>query len=117
MAESKTIVVGYFLEDIAQEHFIKAIVERVATGQGLLSQTLLHDVRNATGGVSRVIWEFKSFLRDHARGHESAFDVLVVAIDGNCTGYLAKKQQLLHLKEQTGYGGLIVCAIPDPHVE
>jgi hypothetical protein len=109
------ITVGYFLEDIAHERFITALVTRIASEQAISAGDLQHDVRNATGGAS--IREFKQFLRDYAKGRESSFDVIVVAIDGNCTGYRKKRNQILELKHQVGYGGLVVCAVPDPHIE
>jgi len=37
----------YFLEDRAQEGFIKAIVERVAQEEGFLQDSLSHDIRSA----------------------------------------------------------------------
>lgn len=114
MAEK--ITVGYFLEDIAHERFIKALVERIAADRGLQSGDLIHDVRNATRG-SVALREFRRFLRDCVRRREDAFDLIVVAMDGNCTGYVEKREQLLALKEQAGYGGRVVCAIPNPHIE
>lgn len=45
------------------------------------------------------------------------FDVLVVALDGNCRGYSERKRQILDVASRVGYGGSIVCAVPDPHVE
>ena len=47
------IYVGYFLEDIGQENFLKSLVERVAQEIGLTSQEVRHEVRNATGGEVR----------------------------------------------------------------
>jgi hypothetical protein len=45
------------------------------------------------------------------------FDVLVVAIDGNCQGYREKRNEIKGIAEQTTYPGLLVCAVPDPHIE
>jgi hypothetical protein len=59
------MTVGYFLEDIAQERFITALVQRIASEQAIPAGDLQHDVRNATGGVS--IREFKQFLRLHEK--------------------------------------------------
>ena len=42
-------------------------------------------------------------------------DLLIVAIDGNCTGYLKCKQEID--KVMRGFVGQVIYAIPDPHVE
>ena len=109
--------IGYFLEDIGHENFIKALVTRVALEMGFSSQELNHDVRNATGGKGVAITELRWFLRDVKRGRESPFDVLVVAIDGNCQGYREKRDEIKGIAERTNYLGALVCAVPDPHIE
>gem|GEM_PF-191020 len=114
---AKPIVTGYFLEDIAHERFMKALVERIALEQGIRAENLSHDIRNATGGSGKSLAQFKRFLHEYAKGRESAFDIIVVAIDGNCTGYTQKRSEITAIKEQTGYGGQLVCAVPDPHIE
>ena len=49
------INIGYFLEDIAQEDFLRSLVGRVAGEMGLASQRIRHEVRNATGGRGVVM--------------------------------------------------------------
>ena len=49
------IRVGYFLEDIGQENFLKSLVGRIAREAGLAPQEVVHDVRNATGGHGVVL--------------------------------------------------------------
>lgn len=111
------IEVGYFLEDIGQENFLKALVERVARETGLPPERLRHDVRNATGGRGKVMGELRSFLRDVSREREQLFALLVVAIDGNCHSYRKMRDEIGAIAEQSGYPGLVVCAVPDPHIE
>ncbi|MFQ6092422.1 MAG: hypothetical protein ACE5OR_07035 [bacterium] len=60
------IRVCYFLEDRAHERFLKALVERVAREEGIMAHLLLYDVRSARHG-SRVINQFREFLRDYGR--------------------------------------------------
>lgn len=69
----------YFLEDRAQERFVKALVERIAKEESLPAVSLLHDVRSARGGA-KIIGEFKTFVKDFKRGGPET-DLLVVAVN------------------------------------
>ncbi len=106
-------IVTYFVEDIAQETFVKAVVERMAREIGIIATA---DVRSATRG-GRPLAELKAFLRDERRRSISTTDLLVIAIDGNCKGYSAKRKEIVGIIDQIGYIKRYVCAIPDPHVE
>jgi len=111
------IRLGYFLEDVGQEAFLVALVERIAKEEGLACDDLHHDRRSTTGGRGTTVSELRRFLLDVRRGYERPFDLLVVAIDGNCQGYVDKRNELDHTVAQTRYPGKVVCAIPDPHIE
>lgn len=111
------ITVGYFLEDIGQAAFVRALVERVAQEMGLHPRALQHDPRSTTGGKGKAITELRKFLRDVQHERESGFDLLVIAIDGNCQGHLEKRNQLQAIVTQSGYGGAVAYAVPDPHIE
>jgi hypothetical protein len=112
------IRVGYFLEDRGHEILLKAFVSRVAREKGLKAGEWVNDVRAGTGGLS--IKAYKNFLRDFSRkSMPIPFDILIVASDGNCMGYLEKKNQLLKYVEQTKFprADILIFAIPDPHIE
>lgn len=114
------IKIGYFLEDRGHEIFIKAIVSRVAKEKGFQPGDWINDVRSAIGGGS--IKEYRNFLNNLSKIKEYfPFDILIVASDGNCNGYLKKKKQLLGYAEKTKIAQLdldrFVFAIPDPHIE
>ncbi len=111
------IRIGYFLEDIGQEQFLRTLVERVAQEVGIASQRLRHEVRNATGGRGKVLDELRRFLRDVGRERESPFPLLIVAIDGNCKGYQERRNEIHAIVERSGYRGRVICAVPDPHIE
>jgi hypothetical protein len=111
------IRIGYFLEDIGQEGFLKALVTRVAKEQGLVPQQIHHEIRNATGGHGTALNELRSFLRDIRRQREQPLALLVVAIDGNCQGYQEVRKAILAIVKQTKYPGSVACAVPDPHIE
>jgi hypothetical protein len=112
------ITIGYFLEDRGHEIFLKAIVARMAKEKGFRPGEWSDDVRSATGGQS--IQKYRSFLKYISRmKRHFPFDILIVASDGNCKGYVEKKHQLLGYAEKAKIAFLdkIVFAIPDPHIE
>lgn len=111
------IEIGYFLEDIGQAHFLKALVERVARERRLFPERLRHDVRNATGGRGKAMGELRRFLRDVGREREQPYDLLVVAIDGDCQRYVERRKAIQTIVEQSGYTGPVICAVPNPHIE
>lgn len=107
----------YFLEDRAQEGFIKALVERIAKEESICSDKLSHNVRSARGG-SRIISEFKNFIRDSKEPPGTELDFLVVAIDGNCKGYQDRVKQLeKYIKSNHPFKNRVVYAVPDPYIE
>jgi len=108
----------YFLEDSAQEGFIKALVERIAREESIPVNSLIHDIRSARGS-SRIIVEFKNFLRDTVRTEPpEEVDLLVVAIDGNCKGYRDRVKELERcIKPNHPFKNKVVYAVPDPHIE
>lgn len=97
--------VFYFLEDIAHESFIKALVEKVC--QGVMIE---HSVRNASGG-SRVLGELKRFLDD------TRLDgLLIVAIDSNCHPYKGRRKEVAGIVKDS-VPMPYALAIPNPHIE
>jgi hypothetical protein len=111
------IRVLYFLEDRAQENFIKNIVQRVAEEVGIPGKRLTHDIRSARGG-SVIINEFKKFVKNCLGGDSSGFDLVIAAIDGNCMGYQERKKQLEKCFDEVPMlGDKVVFAVPDPHIE
>lgn len=111
------IRIGYFLEDIGHELFLTSLVNRVAQEMGLNSSGLIHEVRNATGGQGRVLNELERFLRDVNRGRQRVFDLLVVAVDGNCHRYQRRHSEIMEVVRRSGYSGEVICAVPNPHIE
>ena len=115
--DTSTLNIGYFLEDVAHENFVKTLVTRVALEMGFSSEDLNHDVRNAIGGKGRATRELRQFLRDVKSGGELPFTILVVAIDGNCQRDREKRDEIAKIVQQTNYPGTPVCVVPDPHIE
>lgn len=111
------IRVGYFLEDVAHEKFVTALVRRVAVEAGLATDELHSIVYNASGGKGQVMHELQRFLRDVQRELVPPTPILIVTIDGNCRGYVDKRNEIGQLADRYCYRGKLVCAIPDPHIE
>jgi hypothetical protein len=112
----RIVSIGYFLEDVAQDEFIRGLVSRIALEEGIHLH-LNHIVRNATGGSGTTLAQLDRFLRDARVGDQPRFDILVIAIDGNCHGYHERRREVEDHLERQQYEGSAVIAIPDPHVE
>lgn len=89
------------------------LVTRVAASEG--ADVRIH-IRNAEGGSGRALDSLKRYSADFRRGIDRYLDILVVAIDGNCHGWLKRRQEI-EAAVGSEYPGQLVVAIPDPHVE
>lgn len=104
--------VTMFVEDHGHEAVLKALIHRLAR-QYHVSVNII--IRTARGGHGRVLSTLKEYISDLKNDQESTSDLLVIATDGNCTGYLERKQEID--KVMRGFAGSVIYAIPDPHVE
>jgi len=106
-----------FTEDSGHEVFVRALVNRMAQEYNV--HAVLHP-RSVRGGYGKVTTELKQYLRDLKNGREQTPDLLVVATDANCKGYLKRRQEVD--KVVIAFGDIVPLdhvahAIPDPHVE
>ena len=112
---SNQVIVDLFVEDRAHESFLEPLLMRIAREQDIEMEIR---VRSARGGHSRAIAEFKGYqtiVTKSRLGNKSA-DMVVVAIDGNCSTFAAARRRIQDatvpmLKDR------LVIACPDPHVE
>jgi len=112
------IQILYFLEDRAQDGFIKAIVERIAKEESIPTSSLITDIRSSERGGSRSVKEFKKFLKDSEKTGTEDIDFLVVAIDGNCKGYGGRTRELEKcVKPGHPFENRVIYAVPDPHIQ
>ena len=75
------------------------------------------NVRSARHG-SRVIIEFRNFLKDARKPGGSGEDVIVVSVDGNYKGYNDRVKELSkYLRPDDWFQNRILYAVPDPHIE
>jgi hypothetical protein len=101
-----------FVEDDAQEAFLKCLVGRLASEAGV---DLTLKVRIAQGGSGWVLNHLKSYAASWKAGKEVLPAGLVVGLDANCQGYTKRRD---HLDSRAGeLKHLVIHAIPDPHIE
>lgn len=112
---STRVTVDIFGEDAAHERVLKRLVERIGQEEGLALEVR---VRSARGGRARAITEYEAYqvAIDSGLIPGATADVLVVAIDGNCTSF-AQMRERIRNRTREGLRHLVVAACPDPHVE
>src|SRR5947209_20036217 len=104
--------INLFVEDRGHEVFLNALVYKLARHYGIsIEATFI----NAKGGHGKVLSKLKKYISDLLDDQESAPDLLIVATDGNCKGFLGRKQQIDFAIR--GFAGQVIYAIPDPHIE
>lgn len=104
----------FFLEDTAQESFIPAMVERLIRDEEKELNDYHLQILSARGGGS--IRAYKDFLKQAKKRRNLDADVLIVGSDGNCNGFVKRKQQLLAASKGMSYPE-VISAVPDPHIE
>lgn len=104
--------VALFCEDDGHAALLEPLIRRVAAQEGIDVEV---EVRNSTGGAAVALSTLRKYVRDVAAGDEFA-QVLVVARDGNCRGYQARRKEILDAVGDK-YPGMVVAAIPEPHGE
>ncbi|HEV2989054.1 MAG TPA: hypothetical protein VG759_11490 [Candidatus Angelobacter sp.] len=107
--------IALFGEDIGHESVLSSLIYRYALEYGI---TVNIRTLSARGGITKVYYEFDSFLRDINKARISTPDLIVVATDSNCIGYLKRRQQLEKVVNKYGaLADLVAYAIPEPHIE
>lgn len=111
------IRIAYFLEDIAHEKFLRALVARVGQQTGLSYDDLVEEVRNATGGRPRVLDELKMFLADVQSTATNPYQILIVATDSNGAKYTEVRNNITTIIQRANYHSPVVLAVPNPYIE
>ena len=107
------MIIDLFCEDRAHEVFLKPLISRVGDDE---MRDLSVRVRNARGGRPRVIQEFKNYQRIASLVSSPDADVVVVAIDGNCSPF-ARARDAVQKSTNPMLADRLVVASPDPHIE
>lgn len=106
--------IRFFLEDNAQEAFIRPLVERMIKEGGKDINNYDLSVLYSRGGGS--IRAYKDFIKQTKKRNHLRADLLIVGSDGNCNGFNKRKQQLIEAGKEVSYP-IIITAVPDPHIE
>lgn len=110
------IRIAYFLEDIAHEQFIRALVMRIACESGLDRENLEESVLNSSGG-SVVLQELRRFLMDIQSANTNPYQIMIVAKDSNCAKYIKARDDIMTVIRKANYHSSVVLAIPNPYIE
>jgi hypothetical protein len=97
-----------FAEDVALEHFVRALIHRIAEDLGV---TVAVRPRSVLGGYGKVLQELHRF----AKSPDSTPALVVAAVDANCKGVASRRRDL---EARLGLGlTRWVAAVAEPHVE
>ena len=104
--------ISLFVEDRAHEDFLTALIQRLADEYNVKINIKASSVR---GGHGKVITELRQYLRDLKYYKEDLPDLIIVGTDGNLAGFSERKKSIDQVT--SGFTDLVICAIPDPHIE
>ena len=102
-------------EDTGHETVLTVLLSRYSSDYKIVTTV---KTLSSRGGLARVHHEFDTFLTDVDGDRASTPDLIVIATDSNCMGYLKRRQQLEKVAlKYPRLKDLIAYAIPDPHIE
>lgn len=107
--------IALFCEDSFHEKFVGALLARFQREYGVAIDAKFYSAR---GGLPKMHWEFKEFLKDLGRDIGPLPDCVIVVADANCLGFKDRKEQMeRQLDFFPQFQQLVSYAIPDPHIE
>ena len=102
-----------FVEDFGHEAVLRPLLEnRFAPQYGVEVSVRDYSVR---GGYGVVENEFRQYVNELLSYEERLPDLVVVATDANCHGFLERRRRMQAVAESIKDS--VVYAIPDPHIE
>lgn len=103
-----------FCEDLAQEYFVRAMIDRVAREEAVAAAI---DVANASGGKGKAVRELRAFQHTIKKGgHWISRDMLVVTVDSNDVGWVEQRKAIEAVIDDALWPESVV-GCPDPHIE
>lgn len=111
MSEVKAI--DLFAEDFGHAGLLRPLINRMVADQKKSADVR---VRSARGGHGRVLQELSLYQKDVVGGALELPDLLVVAIDANCSSYNVAREAIVKCL-LPAFADRTICACPDPHVE
>jgi len=110
---SRALRIDLFCEDRGHEDFLSPLVRRVCKREGLVTRI---EVPSARGGRGRVLEELDTYQLLIRKGGRPSPDLLIVAIDANCSSY-ARKVSEIRQRIDVALFPYHAIACPDPHIE
>src|SRR5260370_7361512 len=83
--------INLFVEDRGHAIFLQALVHRLANHYGI---SVFIRLGSARGGYGKMVSKLKEYISDLQLDQEDLPDLLIVATDGNCKGYVDRKQKI-----------------------
>jgi len=104
-----------FCEDSFHEKFVGKLLNRFGADYGV---DIAPKFLSSQGGLPRMQYEFKQFLRDLSRQREPLPDSIIVVVDANCLGHNERKAEMNNVvNPYPQFHQIVSYAIPDPHIE
>lgn len=104
--------IALFCEDSGHEAVIKALILKQAPKGSVQVMPL-----SARQGKGRALAELEKYLKNVERGQTYSPDAIVAAIDANCKGHNAKRNEIdAKIPDRLKHIPFVL-AVPDPHVE
>ena len=104
--------INLFVEDIAHEDFLKALIHRLADESNVEISIMPFSVRGVHG---TVITELKQYVRELQHNKENLPDLVIVGTDSNCNSLLERKKEVNEVI--TDIADIVINMIPEPHIE
>jgi predicted nucleic acid-binding protein len=108
--------VDLFAEDQLHEAVVAELVTRILAELERQCEVVPVSVR---GGVGRLLAELEQYLAEIEAGRRDAPDILVVAVDGNCRGFVSRREEVTASTRKSTRLPLdaVIIAVADPHCE
>ena len=104
--------INLFVEDVAHEDFLTALIQRFADAYIVEVNIKASSVR---GGRGTVITELKQYLRDLQHNKEDLPNLVIVGTDSNCKGLSERETEINQVTSDLG--DLVISMVPEPHIE
>lgn len=104
--------INLFVEDVAHEDFLTALIQRLAHEYNVEINIKASSVR---GGRGTVIAELKQYMRDLQYNKEDLPDLVIVGTDSNCKGVFEREKEIDQITSDST--SIVINMIPEPHIE
>ena len=111
---SQTLRIDFIVEDSAQERFLQEVVKRYFSNKGCDVDMITISNHGGRGEVYRTL---KQYEKQWCSNEVSFPHKLVIGSDGNCQGYVYRRNEILSQISDLTLRSVIACACPDPHIE